>query len=118
MNALPRTPVRIVVPLAIVAAVTVGTVALAAGRTTTASSVIKACYKPSNGTIYVIGQDTGRSECQPNDTAIEWNVQGPQGIPGPTGPQGPPGPRGEQGQQGIPGPQGDKGEKGDPGAPG
>jgi hypothetical protein len=139
MNALRRPFARFTVLAGIVAlGIAAGTVALAAQKDTP-TAVINACYKPSNGTIYVIGQQTGRTTCQPNDLAINWNVQGPTGLQGPkgdkgdkgdTGATGPAGPAGQQGPQGVKGdtgatgstgpqgPQGTKGDKGDTGATG
>jgi len=67
------------------------------------------------------------SQCTRFETAVMWNVvgpQGPQGEPGsqgpagPAGPQGPKGDTGSQGAQGIPGLPGLKGDKGDTGAQG
>jgi hypothetical protein len=124
MNAFRRPFARLVVLAGIVAlGIAAGTVALAAQRDT-APAKIKACYKPSNGTIYVIGQQTGRTTCQPNDLAIEWNVQGPAGAQGPkgdkgdTGATGPAGPQGVKGDTGATGPQGPPGADGADGADG
>src|SRR6185295_5844508 len=54
-------------------------------------------------------------ECEPKkETALFWNVLGPQGVqgvPGKTGPQGPPG------SPGPAGPRGPRGEAGPPGPP-
>jgi len=127
MNALRRPFARFTVLAGIVAlGIAAGTVALAA-QNDTPTAVINACYKPSNGTIYVIGQQTGRTTCQPNDLAIQWNAQGPvgpqgpkgdkgdTGSTGPTGPQGPQGVKGDTGATGPAGPQGPQGTKGDKG---
>jgi hypothetical protein len=115
MNALRRRFARFAVLAGIVAlGIAAGTVALAAQKDTP-TAVINACYKPSNGTIYVIGQQTGRTTCQPNDLAIDWNVQGPVGLQGPKGDKGDTGATGPTGPQG---PQGTKGDKGDTGATG
>jgi hypothetical protein len=54
------------------------------------SGVIHGCYGKSNGSLRVVGS---ASDCRNNETAIEWNQQGP---PGATGPQGPPGPGGSR----------------------
>lgn len=59
--------------------------------------VVTACFKPSNGTLYLIGDGSSRSGCQPGDQPISWNVQGPAGQAGPPGPPGPPGEDGEDG---------------------
>ena len=107
--------------------VVIGTVALAAGGSSSAAGSIDACYKPSNGTIYVIGLQTGRSTCQPNDVAIQWSIQGPTGDQGPkgdtgstgnTGATGDQGPKGDTGRQGLPGDKGDTGNTGETGNPG
>ena len=115
MNALRRPFARFTVLAGIVAlGIAAGTVALAA-QNDTPTAVINACYKPSNGTIYVIGQQTGRTTCQPNDLAIQWNVQGavgPQGAKGDKGDTGATGPGGPAGPQGLPGTKGDKGDTG------
>jgi hypothetical protein len=121
MDVFRRPFARLAVLAGIVAlGITVVTVALAAQRDAS-TAVINACYKPSNGTIYVIGQQTGRTTCQPNDLAIQWNVQGPTGAQGPQGAQGATGPAGAAGPagpQGGQGPQGVKGDTGPAGLPG
>lgn len=71
------------------------------------SETITACYKPANGALYLIGGESQRSECMPNDLAIEWNVQGPIG---PQGEQGPPGEQGRPGEDGADGAHGQDGE--------
>lgn len=99
----------------VVTGVVIATVAFAAGSSTQAAGTIDACYKPSNGTIYVIGAQSGRSTCKPNDVGITWNVQGPTG---PQGPQGTQGPKGDTGLQGATGSQGLTGAQGPQGATG
>ena len=42
---------------------------------------IDACFKPSNGTLYLLGEG-GRSECQPGDIPISWNTSGVNGQDG------------------------------------
>ncbi len=59
-------------------------------------ATVDACYKTSNGGLYLIGASSQRSECQPGDVPISWNAEGPAGPPGE---------------------KGDKGDKGDPGTP-
>ena len=63
-------------------------------------NVIHACYRTERGSgqLRVVGPD---QHCKKNETAIQWNMTGPQGPPGPQGPAGPAGP---QGPQGPPGP--------------
>jgi hypothetical protein len=99
-------------------AVVIGTVALAAGGSSSAAGSIDACYKPSNGTIYVIGLQTGRSTCQPNDVAIQWSIQGDQGPKGDTGSTGATGAQGLKGDTGSTGATGAQGLKGDTGGQG
>jgi hypothetical protein len=68
-----------------------------------ADDTITACFKPSNGTLYLIGGESGRAGCQPGDIPISWNAQGLQGPPGPPGPKGDKGDPGEKGDKGDPG---------------
>jgi hypothetical protein len=57
--------------------------AVFAGRAAHATtSTINACFKPSNGTLYLLGEGTGRSECQPGDIPINWNTEGVNGQDG------------------------------------
>ena len=56
-----------------------------AGRAAYASlgdEVVNACFKPSNGTLYLIGGDSGRTACQPGDMPISWNARGLNGVDG------------------------------------
>jgi hypothetical protein len=62
------------------------------------NGVIHACYNKSTGTLRVI--DSSVTNCPSNDTALNWNVQGPQGPQGPAGPQGATGPQGPAGPTG------------------
>ena len=50
--------------------------------------VVNACFKPSNGTLYLIGGDSGRSACQPGDVPISWNARGLNGADGEDGADG------------------------------
>jgi hypothetical protein len=71
--------------------------------TSSAQTVIYGCYNSSNVNLRIVSQNTA---CSGNETAINWNVtgpQGPQGPIGPTGATGPQGPAGPQGPQGVPG---------------
>lgn len=53
------------------------------GRAAQATTgTIDACFKPSNGTLYLLGGDTGRTECQPGDIPISWNTAGVNGQDG------------------------------------
>lgn len=84
------------------AAVIGGGVALAATPGVT-DAEIHACFKKQNGQLRAVPD---ADSCNPSESAIAWNVQGPQGEPGPVGPQGPMGPVGPVGPQGAIGPQG------------
>ena len=46
------------------------------------TGVIDACFKPSNGTLYLLGEGTGRTECQPGDIPISWSTTGVNGQDG------------------------------------
>jgi hypothetical protein len=71
---LRRSVFAFVLGAAITAAVLVGRSAFATTDT------INACFKPSNGTLYLLG--AGRSECQPGDIPISWNTAGVNGQDG------------------------------------
>ena len=78
-----------------------------------ANNQIDACYTKSGGALRVI--DATVTSCDKKETALAWNVQGPQGEKGDTGatgPQGPAGPAGPQGPDGPAGPKGDPGPAG------
>ena len=64
---------------AVLVAVVVGGRAAYAALT---DDVITACFKPSNGTLYLVGDGSQRADCQPGDRPISWNAQGPAGQPG------------------------------------
>ena len=83
--------------------------AVPTAKAQTADSVLYACFPSDGGRVRIV-QST--SECRDTETAVSWNVQGPQGETGATGPQGP---RGEQGPMG---PQGEIGPIGPQGIPG
>jgi hypothetical protein len=71
---LRRSVFAFVLGAALAAAVLVGRSAFATTDT------INACFKPSNGTLYLLG--SGRSECQPGDIPISWNTAGVNGQDG------------------------------------
>ncbi|HEX6207510.1 MAG TPA: hypothetical protein VF058_04040 [Actinomycetota bacterium] len=52
---------------------------------------IHACVHKQTGQVRVVDD---ASDCKPQETPLEWNVEGPAG---PQGPEGPPGPQGEPG---------------------
>lgn len=69
---------------------------------------IHACVDQA-GNIKIV--DAGAA-CKRNETALDWNIQGPQGD------AGAPGPKGDAGAPGVQGPKGDKGDTGAAGPPG
>jgi hypothetical protein len=73
---LRRTVFAFVLGAALTAAVFVGRAAHAT------TGEIDACFKPSNGTLYLLGGGSGRSECQPGDIPISWNSSGLNGQDG------------------------------------
>jgi type VI secretion system secreted protein Hcp len=82
----------IAIAAACVAIAAIGaTYALAEGGST---NTLNACVK--NGQLRML-QDGGA--CKADETAIQWNVQGPQGVRGATGAQGA---KGDQGPAGAP----------------
>jgi hypothetical protein len=59
------------------------TAAFLIGRSAHATdSTINACFKPSNGTLYLLGEGSGRTECQPGDIPISWSTAGVNGQDG------------------------------------
>ena len=78
--------------------------------------VIHGCYAKSGGALRVF--DGSVTTCKATETALDWNVTGPQGPAGPPGAAGPQGPKGDAGAQGPRGDAGPQGPKGDPGLPG
>jgi hypothetical protein len=78
-----------------------GAAALLAGGgmayASTDSEVISGCYNNTNGSLRVLTSDA----CKGNETAIEWNQEGPQGMPGPQGQPGADGAQGPAGPQGM-----------------
>lgn len=60
--------------------------------------------KALRGHLYILQDST--STCKKGETTLDWNIQGPQGVPGPLGPTGPQGPKGDTGAIGPQGPQG------------
>ena len=53
------------------------------GRNALATTeTISACFKPSNGTLYLLGESSGREVCQPGDIPISWNTAGVNGQDG------------------------------------
>jgi hypothetical protein len=71
-----RSVFAFVLGAALAAAVFVGRAAHATTGT------INACFKPSNGTLYLLGDGSGRTECQPGDIPISWSTEGVNGQDG------------------------------------
>src|SRR5690349_9582331 len=73
---------RVVLAVVLIAGTTIVGVALAGQalthKTHEASNVIRACVK-QEGQLRVVDSE---SDCKKNETALAWNVQGPQGAPG------------------------------------
>lgn len=78
-------------------------------------NAIHACLKTQNGSVRIV---SSAADCASNETAIEWNKQGPPGLAGPVGPAGPTGPKGDTGDTGPAGPAGPAGSQGDVGPAG
>jgi hypothetical protein len=88
-------------------------------------TTIHACQRTQTGSVRIVSSP---SECVANETAVEWNKQGPAGPAGPagiagpkgdigvTGPAGPAGPAGVAGPAGPQGAVGPAGPAGPPGA--
>src|SRR5207247_6625060 len=72
-----------------------------------AGDTYRACYVPTSGTIYRIGETGTPSECtRPTHVEFSWTKlgsPGPAGPQGATGPAGPIGPTGPQGTIGLDG---------------
>lgn len=84
------------------------------------SSTFYACLT-KNGNLYNVVVDQLPQDCHSGDTAVQWDVTGPQGPTGPTGntgPAGPTGPQGPAGADGATGPTGATGPQGPTGPQG
>jgi hypothetical protein len=84
------------------------------GQTQPGPPVIHACVSKGllglgKGAIRIVD---GPQACLAGEDPLNWNQQGPQGIPGPQGPQGIQGAQGLQGIPGVEGPQGPEGSQG------
>jgi Lamin Tail Domain/Collagen triple helix repeat (20 copies) len=111
----PRTLIRLLVPLGVLAAVAGAAFAATGGRDHTTSETINACASKSSGRLRVVS--AGHS-CRSYEHRLSWNVRGVKGDPGPEGPAGAPGATGPQGTQGATGERGAPGEQGAQGVPG
>src|SRR3954470_7609039 len=92
---------------------TLGGVAVAQAAIPSSAGVITVCYDKF-GSMRLI--DTAKTSCSKSETALSWNLAGPQGPAGPTGPAGPAGPKGATGPQGPAGATGPVGPAGPTGA--
>ncbi len=111
-----RRPSRVIVATGVGALVVGGVTAGAtlAFASTPATSVLIACQSPS-GFLRLVSSTT---DCRSNETAVQWNVQGPTGPQGNTGPAGPQGVAGPIGATGATGPAGPAGPTGPAGPSG
>lgn len=73
-----------------------------------AVGVIHGCANKTTGALRILSTGT----CKVTETAISWNMTGPQGPQGPQGAQGAQGPQGIQGPKGAQGPTGAQGPAG------
>src|SRR5688500_3452835 len=62
------------------------------------TSLVHSCVA-KDGTIRIVTANT--TACKPQETPLDWNIQGPQGLQGPQGAQGPQGPQGPSGVSGL-----------------
>lgn len=69
------------------------------------ASLIHACVA-KDGTIRIVAP---AATCKSNETPLDWNIQGPQGLPGSQGIQGIQGPPGDDGEDGATGETGPRG---------
>jgi hypothetical protein len=108
---------KAIVAVAVLAIVLFGTSLVVAQD----GEIIHACVDQT-GNLRIIEAD---ESCRPNEQALSWNQQGPQGVAGEQGPQGEPAlcpPAdveviGVEGPQGDPGPAGPQGPVGPAGPP-
>jgi hypothetical protein len=66
--------------------------------TRTATSTLQACANGTNGNLRLVSSP---SDCRTNETAVSWNVVGPQGEQGPPGAAGKDGVDGKDGANGV-----------------
>jgi hypothetical protein len=103
MKKLPRYPRVSIIVITLISAITITAALVVYAQS---NSMIQGCFDNKTGVLRKVNSP---GDCSSKETAINWNVTGPQGIPGP---QGPAGPQGPQGSQGDPGPQGPPGASG------
>jgi Lamin Tail Domain/Collagen triple helix repeat (20 copies) len=112
----PRPLFRVLVPLALLAAVTGVAVAATGWRGHhPTTETITACASKSDGRLRVVSPG---SSCRRHEHRLTWNVRGPKGDRGPAGATGATGPAGPAGPQGVAGERGPQGAQGEPGAQG
>ncbi|HEX6595724.1 MAG TPA: hypothetical protein VF045_02235 [Acidimicrobiales bacterium] len=121
MNGTKRFSARVIAIAAGAVVVTLAVLGSSAAMAGHDGNTIHACSNSASGNVRIVG---AASDCTKNETALEWNEQGPtgpmgpagptgpQGITGPQGPAGPAGPTGPAGQDGARGPQGPAGPEG------
>ena len=119
-----RTFFRVLLPVALLAAVAGAAVAAVGARDHASTETIHACSSKSSGRLRVVSSPAA---CRSHEQRLSWNVRGPKGDtgePGAQGAAGPAGPPGAQGEQGLagargePGPQGQTGPEGPAGTAG
>jgi hypothetical protein len=120
INASPRQRLIVVsaTGVSLAAAVTVGTISIAAAepKTSAASSgLIRICAK-SNGDVRL--EVSASKGCRPGEKLHTWNARGVTGLRGPTGVKGANGAGGPTGAIGATGPSGTRGSDGIMGATG
>ena len=101
---------RLLVATGAIAALALGAGAIAYATIPDASGVIHGCYMKSGGSLRVF--DPSATSCKSGETELDWNVQGPAGVPGPTGATGPAGTAGSTGATGPTGATGSTGAAG------
>ena len=87
MKNIPHRVLRLAVAASAIGALAAG---LAYATVPDSAGVIHACYGNRDGSLRVVDTETGQA-CNPRETALTWNQQGPIGPQGPAGAQGPPG---------------------------
>lgn len=101
---------------AAISVIMLGTAGVAVASIPSANGVIHGCRSTLTGAVRVIDTDAGQ-KCQAfGEKQLDWNQQGPQGVPGPAGPVGPVGPAGATGPAGPAGATGPAGPAGPPGS--
>ena len=79
------------------------------------ATLVHACIHNNTRDVRIVGPN---QNCQGNETARHWSIQGPAGPAGPAGPTGTTGAQGPTGPQGLQGPAGPAGPAGPTGTTG